>query len=83
METLEEIKQWYVEFGGEDCSEAEAERRAAWNAALANVWDQGASRAGRYGHEDGWYNGGPYRDNPYRSEAEIIDLYGDEEEGWY
>ena len=48
----------------------------------AATWDDGASRAGRYGHEDGWWDGGPYRDNPYRSKAEIQELYGEEEDGW-
>lgn len=53
----------------------------AWlNADRAENWDGGASRAGRYGHEDHWYNGGPFRDNPYRSPEYILEMYGEDED---
>jgi len=38
---------------------------------LRDAFDEGASRAGRYGHEDSWddeFN--PHNDNPYRTEDE-------------
>lgn len=48
----------------------------------AETWDDGARRAGRYGHPHG-RNGGPHRDNPFRSEQEIIDMYGEDEDGYW
>lgn len=80
MDTRKEIEQWYVEFGGDDSLSAEAERKVAFRLMLADAWDAGASRAGRYGHEDGWYDAGPHRDNPYRTEDEIVELHGEAEE---
>jgi hypothetical protein len=38
---------------------------------LRDSWDSGAARAGRYGHEDSWYDEcNPHNDNPHRTEDE-------------
>ena len=39
---------------------------------LADAFDSGVARAGRYGHEDYWESGSsPYLENPWRSKSEL------------
>lgn len=63
---------------GIDMDGKQVERIEQWlNTDRAENWDDGARAAGRYGHEDYWDNGGPHRENPYKTEEQIIEEYGE------
>lgn len=63
---------WEIDFEGGYYDAAEALLGSEWlRIKLRDAWDEGATRAGRYGHEDSWDDEiNPFNDNPYRTEDE-------------
>lgn len=69
---------WEIGFQGGYWDAGQAVLDSDWlRLLLADAYDAGVSRAGRYGHEDSWDNEvNPHIENPWRTTEELI------EEGW-